>query len=160
MFCKDCPCVSEEFERRMEFTQEPENAEMYCWCEKLGTKLWYGTCEDGKLLCIENQTPKKIISNKRKPTNKQERKDKEKYKLQQISKLYQGAYPVDAKFIKIRKDKYVHADIPNYKTFYRPKRIRYAYFKKYSNKIIRYYDGEISNGSHYKRISDFWQKVN
>ena len=110
-------------------TQEPENAEMYCWCEKLGTKLWYGTCEDGKLLCIENQMPKKIISNKRKPTNKQERKDKEKYKLQQISKLYQGTYPVDAKFIKIRKDKYVHADIPNYKTFYRPKRIRYAYFK-------------------------------
>lgn len=161
MFCKDCPCINEEFERRMEFTQEPENAEMYCWCEKLGGKVcWYGTCEDGKLLFMENQTAKKIKSNKRKLTNKKERYEIGKYKLQQMSKLYHGAYFIEKEFKKVN-GKYEDVSLkkPYYKRFYRSKQTRYSYFKKYSNKIIRQYKGEIPNGNYCKRIYDYWWNV-
>lgn len=164
MFCKDCPYIIEEFERRIKHAQISEEAEVYCWCEKLGGKVcWYGNCEDGKLLFMENQTSKKIKSNKRKLTNKKERYEIGKYKLQQMSKLYHGAYLKEEKLKKINgKYENVHLNKPYYKRFYRSKKSRYSYYsylKKYSNKKIRQYKGEISNGNYCKKIYDFWWNV-
>lgn len=189
MECRNCPYAKDEFDRRMNWYQEysekngipndiygyltyddaAEFEEEFCWCEKTGGKVyWYGQCSDA----YSNEIKHKKRSN-RKKRSKRERDLKHKNHLKYLAENTSGhpspAYPVDKNgnyyisdpewLIWFPDD--AEQEFAYYKRRYRSsgKRSSSNYHKKMSNRKIRRYKGEISNGWNCHKLYDYWWEM-
>lgn len=130
------------------------------YCGKVGGKtLLYGYCEDAL-----RRNVKQINHSKQKRKNKRERDQKYKNHLKFLVKNVQY-YPSPVIYtdeIYIKGEGWVNNPKPYYKRCYRDnhKRGRCKYYKKYSNRCVRRYKGEIhSKGNQYRKIFDYWWTV-
>lgn len=175
MECRNCPYIKEQLDIKMGHYQNYINAHgipndiwwdmnyeevldsevQYCYCGKMGNKLWYGTCED--LYIIEK---KQKSHSKRKRRNKRERDLKHKNYLKRMCKT-NHKFPVYYNDRLVIHDdykiKFIDNPNPYYKRFYRGKRSKYL--KRQSNKKIRKYKGEIPNGFGCHKLFDFWWEM-
>lgn len=176
MSCKDCPYGEDDFERRMynynKIIEEhgipndiyhnlkPEDAvdefEQFVWCDKVGGEVQcFGHCSDFYEL---EEIARKNHSNKKR-RNKRERYIKHKTHLKRLAEEPSGyptpAYLVDKVWVK--KYGYVKILKPYYKRIYRGQRSKYL--KRISNKKIRRYRGDISNGFMCHKLYDFWWEM-
>lgn len=130
------------------------------YCEKVGGKtLLYGYCEDAYIQPI-------IIKNysKQKRRNKRERDQKHKNHLKFLAEnvRYYLSPVIYTDEIYVKGEGWVGNPKPYYKRCYRDnhKGGRYKYYKKYSNRCVRGYKGEIhSKGNQYRKIFDYWYTV-
>ena len=165
---------------------EPQDAsaefEQFIWCDKVGGKVyWAGCCEDayttggseGKSrrksnkkrkrsnsqMQVDYQAQADYQSNRGKRGIKRERDLKYKRHLESLAKQKKGYYTPVAYLDKVWVDGYglVENPKPYYKRYYRGKCSKY--FKRYSNKKIRRYKGEIGNGFQCHRLFDFWWEL-
>lgn len=144
MECSVCPYAKGNYENNIDIK-----------CKKVGgDPVYSGYCEDA----IDNIPERNKNSNKKRKT-KRERELKYKANLKDLSKnsskYYTVAYLVEE--IKIKEHQYVENPKPYYKRLYRGKRS--SYIKKRSNKRIRRYKGDISNGWDCHRLYDFWWEL-
>ena len=173
--CRKCPYIRDELDRRISWYKDvlydkiADQEEYYCWCEKIGGKIWqYGICDDAY---AQSNVP--VHKSKKKRRSKRERDLKHKKHLEYISKNssgYPAAYPVD------KYGNYYWGEDPRcyfwfpeynqkfayYKRCYRGngKRSSSRYHKKMSNRKIRRYKGELPRkgfGSH--RLYDYWYEM-
>lgn len=121
-------------------------------CDKVGGKVsCCGYCDDIQ----EENIIRKTYSNKKK-LNKFERNVKYKNHLKKLYINVGECYPSPV----VYEDKllagryYIENPKPYYKRYYRDQRSKYL--KRQSNKRVRRYKGELSNGNDYRRIYDFW----
>jgi len=171
--CRECPYGKEDFERRMYWYQKtvneqgisndsyhclkPEDAaaefEQFVWCDKVGGKVYsFGHCTDFH----EDTDNIHINRSKRKRRNKRERDLKYKNHLRNLC----GSTTCTHSSIEFTSEIYIrnHGYIKNPKPYY--KKIYYGenckrYYKKYANKVVRRYKGEIHNGCSYKKVFDY-----
>lgn len=163
MKCRDCPYIKEDFYRRTQgITDEYalDEFERSCWCEKTGGKIWrYGQCED-----TYDSIPPQINRSKQRKRNKRERDLKHKQQLKFLAK-YVDYYPAPVIYTKeiwINGYGFIDNPKPYYKKLYRDnhKGGRYKYYKKYSNRQVRRYKGELhGKGNQYRKIFDYWWEV-
>ena len=165
MECANCPYGKEEYERRRCFSEEysilfnkvdGDDADTFhdIFCDKTGGKVSiFGYCED---VNYNTFTPE-FHSNKKRST-KRERDIKYKSHLKHLSEI--SNYPKPVYYIdeiKIKRCHYIKNPKPYYKRLYRDK---YSpYLKKISNRKIRRYKGEMSNGWNCHRLFDFWWEM-
>lgn len=130
------------------------------YCDKVGGKnLLFGYCED-----VYTDIAKHINRSKQKRRNKRERDWKYKNHIKFLTENIQG-YPFPAIYtdeVWIRGQGYVENPKPYYKRCYRGnhKGNRYSSYKKYANRCVRRYKGEIYNkGNQYRKIFDYWWTV-
>lgn len=129
------------------------------YCDKVGGKtLLYGYCEDAYVQPI---ILKKISKQKRK--TKRERDLVYKNHVKYLSKTY-PSYPPPA--MPVDENGCWNFDDPIGTVYYRRtyrgnhKGNRYSFYKKYSNRCVRRYKGEIhSKGNQYRKIFDYWWTV-
>lgn len=129
------------------------------YCDKVGGKtLLYGYCEDVYIQPI-------ILRNhsKQKKKTKRERDLKYKNHVEYLAKTY-PSYPPPA--MPVDENGHWNFDDPIGAVYYRRtyrgnhKRNRYSFYKKYSNRCVRRYKGEIhSRGNQYRKIFDYWWTV-
>lgn len=165
MKCRECPMVSTEFDRLVSLMKDfnvDDELEKCCSCDKVGGDLWrYGQCEDANIPVLK---PRRTSSKKRR--NKRERDTRYKAHLKKLSEDGWGwyptpAYPVD-KYGNVVFDYVKERDrITYYKRQYRAKRKTSVsrFFKNYSNRVVRRYDGIIPSGGSYKKVFDYWWQV-
>lgn len=126
-------------------------------CEKLG-ETYFGDKYCGESLI---ESTKLKYNNKSKRT-KRERDEKYSKKLKKLEKL--NGYPTVVVYVDKKWDtellKYIPVETPYYKRYYggngNHRCNKHKFYKKYSNKIIRKYKGEIPNGRSYKKLFDYW----
>lgn len=163
--CRGCPYGREDYKRRLEaFENNPifaqldyddiaKQSEKSIWCDKVGGKTYYcGHCGD-----VANNHSKNILPNRIKNPcigmqKKRMRSAKNKKHLEELyrwSSLYRagGAY----KCYRYN----LYGEVVFYKKDYRSygRRCYHNYIKKYANKKVRHFKGEINNGSAYKKVS-------
>lgn len=135
--------------------------ERHCYCQKYDMpvdflKHYVYPCED---TFIEIAKPQN--HSKRKRRNKRERDQKHKNHLKFLAENIQY-YPSPVIYIDeiyIEGEGWIDNLKPYYKRCYRGnhKGNRYKFYKKYSNRCVRRYRGEIhNNGNHYRKIFDYW----
>lgn len=171
MECRNCPYIKEEVERMVsEYYQYPgaylpENkiadwlAEQR-WCDKVGGKIsHFGRCEDAYTQPLISQN-----RSKQKRRNKRERDQKHKNHLKFLAENVQY-YPPSVIYIDeiyVEGEGWVDNLKPYYKRCYRDKHKggRYKFYKKYSNRCVRRYKGEIHiKGNYYRKVFDYWWTV-
>lgn len=130
------------------------------WCDKVGGYNYrFGYCSD-----ICNVETRQNSHDKQKRRNKRDRDQKYKNHLKFLAENIQY-YPSPVIYtdkIYIEGEGWVDNPKPYYKRCYRDnhKGNRYKFFKKYSNRCVRRYKGEIhNNGNHYRKIFDYWWMV-
>lgn len=180
MKCRNCPYGKEDFEKRMYWYQKivneqgipndiyhdlkPEDVadefEQFVWCNKVDGKVyWAGHCTD----FYENADELYINRSKRKRSNKRERDEKYKNRLKFLNEScnYYPSPVIYTDEIWIKGYGYMKNPKPYYKRMYRDnhKGGRYGYYKKYANRVVRRYKGEIGNGCAYKKCFDYWWTV-
>lgn len=164
MKCRDCPYIKEDFDRKtqgMTDKYDLNEFERSCWCEKTGAKIWrYGQCEDDY-----DNVPSQTNRSKQRKRNKRERDLKHKQRLKFLAENAKG-YPSPAIYtneIWLRGYGWVENQKPYYKRLYRGSNHRginrYKYYKKYANRQVRRYNGELHNGCQYKKVYDYWRSV-
>ena len=180
MECRNCPYGEEDFKRRMSNYEKiilergipndiyhylkpedaPDEFEQFLWCDKVGGKTyWAYKCSDAY-----PEIRPTINYSKQKRRNKRERDQKHKNHLKFLAENIQY-YPSPVIYnneIWIRGQGYVENPKPYYKRCYRGnhKGNRYSLYKKYANRCIRRYKGEIHNkGNQYRKIFDYWWNV-
>lgn len=154
--CRNCPYGKDEFNRRMSFygyelrpEEIPYEVEKHLWCEKTGGKIsWTGVCEEPPLQYKQH-------SQRKRKRNKRERDLLYQNHLKLLAENYHGCYYCDKIYIKGKG--FVENPKPYYKRFYR-RRVSKC-LKKVSNRKIRRYEGEISNGNCCHKIYDFWWEL-
>lgn len=175
--CKSCPYGEEHFKRRMYWYEKtvrekgipndiyhhlkpedaPDEFEQFLWCDKVGGKVyWAGRCEDAYTESIVSQN-----RSKQKRRNKRERDQKHKNHLKFLAENvpYYPSPEIYRSEIYAMGRKYVEDLKPYYKRCYRGnhKGSRYKFYKKYSNRCVRRYKGEIhSKGNQHQKIMDYW----
>ena len=166
MECATCPYGKEEYERRERFSKEcrilynktdEDDTDIFhdIFCDKTGGKvsIW-GYCED-----VNHDISKHKNHSKKKKRSKRERDLKYKKHLKYLAKnnwFPSPAFCTNGTWVK------GHGWIENsgtyyYKRLYRGKNS--SYLKKASNRKIRQYKGELSNGYYCHRLFDFWWKM-
>ena len=165
MSCKDCPYIKDEFDIKASYEDGicEEYIEQYCWCDKTGGKIWwYGTCGEAS----DNHFPKRLTRQNKNRRTKRERDQKYKQHLRFLAENCSGypspAFPAGEDGQCVDSEDWFDRDkVVFYKRQYRAKRKRnrYVYYKKYSNKCVRRYKGEIHRGNMYRRIFDYWYTV-
>lgn len=190
MKCRNCPYVLYEFNNRLRHHQkvltdferkypglkfpdpwyyQPQNKilnaiERACYCQKydmaVGHLKAYGNpCEEVFQELIQQKN-----HSKQKRRNKRERDQKHKNHLKFLAENVQY-YPPSVIYtdeIYVKGKGWVDNPKPYYKRCYRDnhKSGRYKFYKKYSNRCVRRYKGEIrSKGNHYRKIFDYWWMV-
>ncbi len=125
------------------------------YCDKVGGKtLTYGYCTD--VYCLNDQIHR--ICSKKKKRNKRERdlkyKKHVKFLAQTISYYPPPAMPVDENGRWNFEDP---AGTVYYRRTYKGnhKKNRYKFYKKYANRVVRRYKGEMGNGCCYKKCFDY-----
>ena len=130
------------------------------WCDKVGGYVYrFGYCNDiyGVEIKHKNQC-------KQKRRNKRERDQKHKNHLKFLAENIQY-YPCPVIYtdeIWIEGQGWVENLKSYYKRCYRGnhKGNRYSLYKKYANRRVRRYKGEIHNkGNQYRKIFDYWWTV-
>lgn len=127
------------------------------YCDKVGGKtLLYGYCEDAyaQPIILQNHS-------KQKRRSKRERDQKYKNHIKFLSEniKYYPAPVMYTDLIYARGLGLIENPKPYYKRCYRGnhKGSRYKLYKKYANKKVRKYKGEIHNkGNQYRKIYDYW----
>lgn len=187
MGCENCSYIKDELDSKINWYLEKEsrydtqnniyqsmtydeiiNYEIeYCWCEKIGGKLcWYGQCSDA----YSNEIKHKNHSNKKKRNkkkrNKRERDFKYKQHLKYLSKSSRGypaaVYPIDKYGRYIWFPDNIPKETIYYKRCYRSNNGKTGcsrYCKKISNRKIRRYKGEISNGFWCHKLYGYWWEI-
>lgn len=179
MECRNCPYGKEDFDRRMAWYSkiveergipndiyhylEPQDAadefEQFLWCDKVGGKVYcFGHCTDAY-----SDIPKHENRSKKKRKNKRERDLKHKNHLKYLYK-HCNFYPSPVTYtdeVWVKGYGYVENPKPYYKRLYRGnhKHNRYKYYKKYANRCVRRYKGELHSGGSYKKVFDYWWTV-
>lgn len=172
MNCKDCPYISEQLHRgvgeyyaySVAYLSPEEIAEWLsetCWCDKTGGKLsWYGYCTDAFDLPVSSKS-----HSKKSRRTKRERDLKYKNHLKFLAEI-PGYHPLIWKVDEMRG--YCNGkwwSLPLEKSYYKRSYMdnhkggRYSYYKKYANRRVRRYKGEIHNGGSYRKVSEFWWNV-
>lgn len=183
MQCKNCPYGEEDFKRRMYWYEKtvqeqgipndiykyltpedaPDEFEQFLWCDKVGGKVyWAGRCSDA----YDNNSDisKHINYSKQKRRSKIERDQKYKnhFKFLAENVQYYSAPVLYTEEIYVEGEGLVKNPKPYYKRCYRGnhKGNRYSLYKKYANRCVRRYKGEIHNkGNQYRKIFDYWWTV-
>lgn len=179
MECRNCPYGKEDFDRRMAwynkiveergipndiygyetYEDAVKDAEQFLWCDKVGGKVYcFGHCTDAY-----SDVPKHENHSKRKRRNKRERDLKHKNHLKYLYK-HCNFYPSPVTYtdeVWVKGYGYVENPKPYYKRLYRGnhKHNRYKYYKKYANRCVRRYKGELHSGGSYKKVFDYWWTV-
>lgn len=180
MECRNCPYGEEDFWRRMlnyeKIVSEcgipndiyhylkpedaPDEFEQFLWCDKVGGKVfWAYMCSDAY-----QDDSKRINHSKQKRRSKRERDQKHKNHLKFLAENIQYAPSpvIYADEIWIEGQGWVENLKPYYKRCYRGNHNgnRYSLYKKYANRRVRRYKGEIHNiGNQYRKIFDYWWTV-
>lgn len=130
------------------------------YCDKVGGKtLLYGYCT---YVYEKNVTQQNRSKQKRR--NKRERDQKYRNHLKFLAENVLS-YPSPVIYtdrIYVDGEGWVDNPNPYYQRCYRGnhKGSRYKHYKKYSNRCVRQYKGEIHNkGSQYRKIFDYWWTV-
>lgn len=152
MHCIECPYIKDEYESKS--NQFGEFDIEYCWCDKIGGKIWrFGVCNNG---LSNNQNHKTNKQNPRK-RSKRQRDIYYKNKLKRIVCNNGNCYTCSVKGV----NRDGECDIENivyYKKYYNSRRKQHL--QKASNKIIRkisIYEN-IQNGCNYKKYYDLeWE---
>lgn len=163
--CFTCPLDKENHKHSLlvyeKLNEEPCFEELIydVRCSKIGGKGgWYGYCEDA----FEEYT-KPFYKAKKKQSTKFTRREKYQQQLKHLNRI--ANYPAPSIYVDEKWDNelrcYIPVDKPYYKRCYRGnhKGNRYRYYKRYSNKVVRHYEGDLHNGKSYKKIYDFWWSV-
>lgn len=178
MKCYKCPYIQEQFDENIqrwdddEYLIEWSEAELdyvnYCFCEKMGHKLYAGRCSDAEHITKEewniyreehglppiedseeSQDEVDNIPQETKMQKKRRRREEYNQHLKRLSKYHRvcsGAYPVD-------KNNGYDAENPiRYIRCYNPPRAKWI--KKYCNKKVRRKKGIASRGA-YKKASEY-----
>ena len=185
MKCYRCPFIQEEFDKRIQMWDgrgrnglidydeaESEHVD-YCYCEKVGHKLYAGRCSDAEcvteeewnqyreehgLLPIlryiiddseENQKQIDILPKETKMQRKRRRMAEYRDHLRELSKYHRicsGAYPAD------RNKNYDDENPVRYIRCYNPRRAKWI--KKYCNKKVRRTKG-VASRKGYRKVSDY-----
>lgn len=166
--CRNCPYGKEDFERRMCWYEKimkergiPNNIykhlqpEQFLWCDKVGGKVyWDYRCEDAYPKPVKQKN-----HSKQKKRNKRERDLKHKNHLKFLAENVSGSPVIYMDYIWIKGQGYVENPKPYYKRLYRGSNHRgtnrYKYYKKYANRCVRRYKGEIHKGSMFKKVFDY-----
>jgi len=168
--CENCPQIlSEVYERLLSYGYSDIAAhaeweddimnEIYgsCWCDKLGTKIFRidsARCENyGK------KPHKSVARSCHRYSTKRSRYEKYQDKLKRLDSVCRG-FPSPVRYkdeIFISSWGYVKNPKPYYKRCYRGKRS--SYHKRYSNRKIRHYKGEIKSGYQCHKLYDFWWEM-
>lgn len=171
MGCKDCPYGKEDFEKRMYWYNktieeqgipndiyhylQPEDAEEefleFVWCDKVGGKVYcFGYCEDAFSLTgpSNNKTIEEDFPCKNKQKKRQRRRADQAHKnhLKYLAEALPG-YPAPACCVEER----------YYKRLYRGQASKYL--KRQSNKKVRRYQGDLSDGRMFHKVFDLWWKL-
>ena len=164
MNCRDCPYIKEDFDRKTQDITDKydlDELEKSCWCDKTGGKIWwYGQCEDAF-----DDIPPQINRSKQRKRNKRERDLKYRQRLKLLAENVNG-YPSPVIYtdeIWIKGLGWVKNPKPYYKRLYRDnhKGGRNKYYKKYANRQVRRYKGELhSKGNQHRKVFDYWWAVN
>lgn len=128
------------------------------YCDKVGGKtLLYGYCTD----VYEYPDDIHRHRSKKKRKNKRERDLKYKNHVKFLAQTY-PCYPPPA--MPVNENGCWNFDDPIGTVYYRRtykgnhKKNRYAFYKRYANRVVRRYKGEISNGCGYKKAFDYaWE---
>ena len=130
------------------------------YCDKVGGKnLLYGYCT-----YVYEKIPNQVNNSKQKRRNKRERDQKHINHLIFLAENIQY-YPSPVIYtdeIWISRQGYIENPKPYYKRYYQGnhKGNRYSFYKKYANRCVRRYKGEIHNkGNQYRKIFDYWWTV-
>lgn len=180
MRCRDCPYGEEDFKRRMYWYEKtiseigipndiyhnlkPEDAtaefEQYIWCDKLGGKVfWFGRCSDAY---SEPLIQTRHVTQKKKRRNKRERDLKHKKHLERMWKARGNYWSPPVLYVDYlwRNHKMIDVNKPYYKKLTPNHGGKYQrFYKKISNKKVRRYKDEISKGSNYKKVFDYWWTI-
>lgn len=186
MKCKNCSYIKEELDKRVSWYKDKRTIwyntykdmtygdianqeEEYCWCEKVGGKIWQcGICDDAY-----SQIDEPAHKSKKKRRTKRERDLKYKRHLEYISKNSNGypspAYPVDKYGIHVHTNQWyvwfpdtTPQKIAYYKRWYRSNNGKAGssrYHKKMSNRKIRRYKGELPNGFGCHKLYNYWYEM-
>ena len=154
--CDECPMIW-GLERQLELAEryrtEPQLE--YCGCDKTGDGKFYcyGFCEDAFIEC---EHPKK--SGKRK-TGRAYRRNRARHKDRRRRKIISlGGYkPIVG---------YIDYDFVDGKWMETGNHIKYPrnsnaqrFLKRISNKKVRRFNGDISNGNSYRKLFDYWWEL-
>lgn len=126
------------------------------WCDKIGSKCgWYGYCEDA---FSDNIKQLKKCNNKKQSTKYITREKHIKH-LKKLSNI--SGYPTPSVLVTEKWDKELKKYVPVNKPYYTRRYIgsRTKYFKKYSNKRVRQYKGDIKSGNSYRKVYDYWWEI-
>lgn len=178
--CRNCPYGEEDFERRMYWYEKtvqeqgipndiyhylsPEDApgefEQFLWCDKAGGKVYWAD----RYSAAYTQSEISQNHSKQKRRNKRERDQKYKNHLKFLDENvhYYPEPVIYTEEIYAKGEGWVKNPKPYYKRCYRGnhKGNRYSLYKKYANKCVRRYKGDIHNtGNQYRKIFDYWWTV-
>jgi hypothetical protein len=133
--------------------------EEYIWCDKIGGKVFfYGHCPDWYDDCRISE-----VHNQRKKKRKTKRERDQKYKqhLKWLAENKGCLVAYKKEWVWDKNLGYVDLPNPYYKRTYRGNHKCHGskFYKKYSNHVVRRYNGEIHSGGSYKKIFDFWWEV-
>lgn len=178
MQCRSCPYGKEEFEEKMNYYENVVQKEDiqnnvygylklkdmeneicdYLWCDKVGGKICLmGRCDDAY-----SDIPKSKNHFKQKRKNKRERDWKHKNYMKFLVENAQYCPVIYIDEIYVKEQGFVENTKPYYKRLYRAnhKGSRYSFYKKYANRCVRRYKGEIhKNGNQFRKIFDYWWAV-
>lgn len=138
----------------------PDEFEEFLWCDKVGGKVfWAYRCSDAY---SETLVQTGHIIHKRKRRNKKERDLKHKRHLERLWDAKKNVWFPPVLYVdcvwenhemKDRDKPYYKRLTPNHGGKYQ------RFYKKVSNKKVRRYKGEISKGSNYKKVFDYWWTI-
>lgn len=129
------------------------------FCEKIGgMPCLNGECHDAYQKRLENRR----YSRKKRPSRR-ERDRKYRKHLQELAALSEsGCFKNPMYGGALYMDETTHGSIkkPYYRRYWRgDHNNRFKYWLKASNRKVRRYKGDIHNGGFYRKIFDYWQRV-
>ena len=159
--CFTCPLGKDSYEQRLKtyhilnMEYDYDETIYNIWCDKIGSKCgWYGYCEDA----FDKDIKQSHKANKKR-SSKRTRRERYNKRLKKLNKI--SNYPTTSILITEKWDKelkrYITLDKHYYKRCYIGSRTKY--FKRYSNKKVRQYKGELHSGNSYRKVFDYWWNV-
>lgn len=153
MHCIECPYIKDEYESKS--NQFGEFDIEYCWCDKVGGKIWhFGVCGDS---LVDGKTYK---INKRNP-RKRSKRQRDIYYKNKLKRLIYNNNRYTCPVIGVIKDGEWTIQNIIYCKKYSPSKSK-QYLQRVSNKRIRKVpvDENIQNGCNYKKYYDLEWKLN
>lgn len=154
--CDECPMIW-GLERQLELAEKYETEPQleYCGCDKTGDGKFYcyGFCEDASIELVAKKNVGKRKTGRAYRRSCKNRKDKRKRNI-----IATGGYKptigyidydlIDGRWVEVGN----HVKYPKNSNAQR-------FLKKQSNKKVRKFHGDISNGNAYRRLFDYWWEL-